>query len=92
LEHLFSDEVRDERGRLTLVMGETLEHHLQRLDAVRAHFLEVFRRISVDEFRRPRTFDDYVVTPEWVIHHLIQHEAEHRGQIGEIRIHALSLD
>jgi uncharacterized damage-inducible protein DinB len=92
LEHLFSDDARDERGRLTLVMGETLEHHLQRLDAVRAHFLEVFRRISVDEFRRPRTFDDYVVTPEWVIHHLMQHEAEHRGQIGEIMMHALNMD
>ena len=71
-------------------MGETLARHLHRLDAVRAHFLEVFKGMSVDEFRRPRTYDDYVVTSEWVVHHLMQHEAEHRGQIGEIQ--ALVLD
>jgi uncharacterized damage-inducible protein DinB len=41
--------------------------------------------MSREEFRRPRKVEDYTVTPEWVIHHLIQHEAEHRGQIGEIR-------
>jgi uncharacterized damage-inducible protein DinB len=26
----------------------------------------------------------YLVTPEWVLHHLMQHEAEHRGQIEMI--------
>jgi uncharacterized damage-inducible protein DinB len=30
----------------------------------------------------------YDVTPEWVVHHLMQHEAEHRGQIGELRVAA----
>lgn len=28
----------------------------------------------------------YQVTPEWVIEHLAQHEAEHRGQIWEARV------
>ena len=41
--------------------------------------------MSLEEFHRPRKLDQYNVTPEWVIHHLIQHEAEHRGQIGELR-------
>jgi uncharacterized damage-inducible protein DinB len=31
------------------------------------------------------TLADYETTPEWVLHHLMQHEAEHRGQIGELR-------
>jgi uncharacterized damage-inducible protein DinB len=25
------------------------------------------------------------VTPAWVLHHLLQHEAEHRAQIAAIR-------
>ena len=38
-----------------------------------------------EDFHRPRILERYNVSPAWVIHHLIQHEAEHRGQIGEIR-------
>ena len=26
-----------------------------------------------------------LVTPEWALHHLCQHEAEHRGQMGELK-------
>ena len=26
--------------------------------------------------------------PEWVLHHLMQHEAEHRSQIGALRARA----
>jgi uncharacterized damage-inducible protein DinB len=33
-----------------------------------------------DEFRRPRHLEQYDVTPQWVLHHLIQHEVEHQGQ------------
>jgi uncharacterized damage-inducible protein DinB len=29
-----------------------------------------------------RIFPQYEVSPEWVLHHLSQHEAEHRGEIG----------
>jgi uncharacterized damage-inducible protein DinB len=32
--------------------------------------------------------DGYSCTPEWVLHHLIQHETEHRGQIMTIRTQA----
>jgi hypothetical protein len=28
---------------------------------------------------------DYEVTPEWVLHHLCQHEAEHRAEIAALR-------
>jgi uncharacterized damage-inducible protein DinB len=48
--------------------------------------------MSVEEFRRYRKLEDYEGSPEWVIRHLMQHEAKHRGQIREIRIladHAL---
>jgi uncharacterized damage-inducible protein DinB len=37
-----------------------------------------------DEFSRPRSLPAYDVSPAWVLHHLAQHEAEHRGEIGSI--------
>lgn len=84
MEQFFPYNVRDDIGRLTPVRGESLEKQLVRLDRVRKHFLESIHELSLDEFRRPREFENYVVTPEWVIHHLMQHEAEHRGEIGRI--------
>jgi hypothetical protein len=61
------------------------EDSLERLDVVRDHLLAAYRGMSLAEFRRVRDFPDYYVTPEGVLHHLIQHEAEHRGQIGLLR-------
>lgn len=82
---LFPHDVRDERGRLTPVRGLDLEAHLRRLDAVRERLWAVFGAMAPADFRRARGLPDYDVTPEWVIHHLAQHEAEHRGQIGTLR-------
>ncbi|MCL4860974.1 MAG: DinB family protein [Caldilineaceae bacterium] len=81
----FPHDVRDAAGRLTAVVGVSLDDHLARLDAVRATLMEAFHTVSVADFRRVRHFDAYDVTPEWVLHHLCQHEAEHRGQISEAR-------
>ncbi len=76
---------RDAAGNLTAATGYTLAQHLQRLAAVRARLFEVFQAMDVADFRRPHVLSDYDVTPEWVLHHLTQHEAEHRGQIGALR-------
>jgi uncharacterized damage-inducible protein DinB len=81
-------DVRDEKGWLTHVPDEKLTSHWQRLDAVRSILLDAFRGMSPAEFRRPRHLEKYDVTPEWVLFHLIQHEAEHRGQILERRTEA----
>jgi uncharacterized damage-inducible protein DinB len=70
------------------VPGEALATHMQRLDAVRQHLLDGFRDMALDEFRRPRHLEQYDVTPQWVLHHLIQHEAEHRGQMLDRRAEA----
>jgi uncharacterized damage-inducible protein DinB len=79
--------VRDVEGRLVPVRGETLADHLHRLAATRAYSLTALRGMSAREFRRPRpmALEARTVTPEWVVHHLAQHEAEHRGQIVQIR-------
>jgi len=88
VEALFPYDVRDERGLLIAVRDASLEEHVRRLDEVRAIFLASFRGMPIDELRRVRRLTDYDVTPEWVLHHLMQHEAEHRGQIAEIRTRA----
>ena len=85
IEKLFPHDVRDEKGRLSVVKGVCIEEHLRRLDETRKCFLESLQGMSTDEFRRIRKFEEYEVNCEWVIHHLMQHEAEHRGQILEIR-------
>jgi uncharacterized damage-inducible protein DinB len=82
---LFPHDVRDEEGRLTVVSGVTLAEHWQRLDQVRSIFLEEMRAINAEDFGRVRELPPYDVTPTWVIHHLIQHEAEHRGEMGMVR-------
>ena len=82
---LFPEDVRDERGQLAAARGASLAACLDRLDAVRARVLAAFRGMTLAEFRRIRDLPDYGVTPEWVLHHLMQHEAEHRGQIGALR-------
>jgi uncharacterized damage-inducible protein DinB len=76
---------RDERGCLTELPGGDLDAHLRRLDAIRDLVLAAFRGMSVEEFRRVRHLAAYDVTPEWVVHHLLQHEAEHRGEIALLR-------
>jgi uncharacterized damage-inducible protein DinB len=82
---LFPEDVRDEAGRLVTARGMSLAASLDRLDVVRDHLLSTFRGMSLADFRRVRDFPDYDVTPEGVLNHLIQHEAEHRGQIGLLR-------
>jgi uncharacterized damage-inducible protein DinB len=82
---LFPDDVRDDAGRLTVSRRESLQEHVDRLDAVRAMVLAAFRDMSLAEFRRVRVLPEYDVTPGFVLHHLMQHEAEHRGEIGMLR-------
>jgi hypothetical protein len=82
---LFPYDVRDDEDQLTVLVGTPLEAHLLRLDVVRGKLLAVFRGLTVADFHRPRSLPDYDVTPEWVLHHLMQHEAEHRAQIGTLR-------
>jgi uncharacterized damage-inducible protein DinB len=83
---LFPDDVRDDQGRLSAHPGEDLAGHFHRLAVVRARLLEVFSTMTSDEFRRRRDLPEYAVTPEWVVHHLLQHEAQHRGEIGMLRM------
>lgn len=88
VERLLLLPIRDAAGRLTQVRGINFEEHIRRLDVVRSLLMDVFRVMDLAEFRRVRALPDYDVTPEWVLHHLMQHEAEHRSQIGATRAKA----
>jgi len=76
---------RESNGELTTIRGETANQHEQRLARVRDEFLQALGSMTLTEFRRVRHLPDYDVTPEWVVLHLMQHEAEHRGQIIVLR-------
>jgi len=81
----FPYDVRDAAARLTVVSGLSLDAHNLRLDTVRTLLLRSYKAMTVAEFRRPRSLPDYDVSPEEVLHHLMQHEAEHRGEIATVR-------
>lgn len=82
LARLFPVEHRDEAGVLSVLAGETLEQHLERLVAIRAVVLERLRGMTGADFHRARVLPAYDVTPAYVLHHLAQHEAEHRAEVG----------
>jgi hypothetical protein len=37
--------------------------------------------IANEDVHRVRSFDDYDAAPDWVLHHILQHQAEHRSHI-----------
>ena len=84
LSALLPEEHRDQAGVLTTIRGQSLEEHLARLHSIRETFLAEVVGLTTDEFHRVRDLPDYEVTPAWVLHHLAQHEAEHRGELGSM--------
>lgn len=78
---------RDDAGKLSVVRGVPLADHLARLDAVRGQVVERVSALTEDQVAAARTLPEfgYVISPAWTLHHLMQHEAEHRGQILAIR-------
>ncbi len=82
---LFPFNDRDEQGSLSQVKGFDLDWYMQKLDTVRGKLIEMYKVMSLDDFRKVHTQSgpkwSYDATAEWVLHHLMQHEAEHRGHI-----------
>lgn len=81
---LFPLECRNSTGGLAYFQGETIEAHFHRMDSMREIFLSHFRKMDIEDWKRPRDLPEYDVTPEWVVYHLIEHEAHHRGQIFQL--------
>jgi hypothetical protein len=70
---------------LSRVDGQSLEQHVERLAGVRRWVMERLTPMANEEFHRVRSFEDYDVAPDWALHHILQHEAEHRSHICWLR-------
>ncbi len=81
----FPTDVRDPAGRLSRVPDEPLARALTRIDRVRQLLLAELRAMTDAELHRPRRLPRYDVTPAWALHHLLQHEAEHRAHVALVR-------
>jgi hypothetical protein len=76
---------RSDDGHLTGVDGQSLAQHIERLAGVRKMLLHYLQPLSSADFLRLRAGEHYDVSAVWVLHHLLQHEAEHRSQIGALK-------
>jgi hypothetical protein len=65
--------------------GQSLDQHIERLAVVRSWVMDRLRPMANDDFHRVRSFLDYDVAPDWALHHVLQHEAEHRSHIAWLR-------
>lgn len=76
--------------RLTPVLGEPLQSHMDRLARSRKVFLETIKELPAAEWRRLRGpgRGDSAVTPEWAVFHLVEHEAGHAFQISSLKARA----
>ena len=89
-EYVIAEFPQDHRlpdGRLTPMAGVPLTEHLGRLQRTRAWFLRELKGMTLHEWRRLRAPEgaDYQATPEWIVYHLIEHEAGHAYQISQMR-------
>jgi len=83
---LFTLDVRDDRDRLSVMAGISVAEHFARLDRVREAMVKTYSAMTLTELDSTRELVNWgsVVSPAWVIYHLTQHEAEHRGEIRSI--------
>ncbi|HLN60922.1 MAG TPA: DinB family protein [Symbiobacteriaceae bacterium] len=73
-------------GVLAHIPNASLEEHLSRLEQSRSVFLNAFRGMTLEDWRTLRIpSEDEQVTPEWVVFHLMEHEAGHAYQIASIK-------
>ena len=84
-ERLLPWAARDDDRNLWRIEGQDLAAHLERLQGVRDFVLDRLRPMSNEEFHRVRALDAYDVAPDWAVHHILQHEAEHRSHIAWLR-------
>jgi len=82
---LLPPDVRDADGHLLPTPGLPLARYLEALAAVRAQLVERVAVLTSDDLHSIRSLPDYDVSPEWVVHHLVQHEAEHRAEVAVTR-------
>jgi len=76
---------REEDGRLTPILGETVADHLERLATVRGTILGELRSMKPEDYHLVRGRKEIDVAADWIVFHLIDHEVEHRVRISALR-------
>lgn len=82
---LFPVAMREDGNTLSAFTGESLDEHLGRLETVRGMLIAAVTSMTGEQMHELRRRRHYDVSVAWVLHHLMQHEAEHRSQIVRIR-------
>ena len=82
---LFPVEMREDGNTLSRFTGETLAQHLVRLRTIREMLVATIREMTPEQLHELHARTHYDVSTAWVLHHLMQHEAQHRSQIGAVR-------
>ena len=83
----FPHEPVDATGRLARVLRVPVEDHVARLGRSRQVFLKEAQRFSAGFWQTPRLDPEngaFEATPEWMLYHLIEHEAAHAAQIASL--------
>lgn len=80
----FAADVRNESGVLSPVI-EPYGRHLARLAWTRGQLMAALASLDDADLDETRGEGGDANGVAWILHHLMQHEAEHRGQIGEVR-------
>lgn len=87
--NLFPHHMVDGGNNLTQATGWDLDAYVLRLNTARQKVIEHYSTMDITTFRqllrRDLDFGTVEMTPEAVICHLAQHEAEHRGEIQMLR-------
>ncbi len=70
--------------------GQPLEAYLALLEEVRAHTLSALAELKTEVLDRRFEYHgldgkNYEFTAEWILHHLVEHEAHHRGQLALLK-------
>lgn len=70
------------RERIPQIYGKDISFYLDRLGEVRGAVFKKLKSLSDDQLRSLIEVDDVVVSIEWILFHLIEHEAIHIGQVS----------
>jgi uncharacterized damage-inducible protein DinB len=82
---LFPADDRMKDGHLSQIRDQSMAQHVDRLARTRAQVLAALGAMSAEDFHRAHARDDYDVSADWVVFHLIDHEVEHRVRLTALR-------
>jgi uncharacterized damage-inducible protein DinB len=89
---IFPDDDREESGNLARLKVVSVKDYLEKMRVARNRFVETYKEMPAKEYHRPRGIQNWMgeidqITPERVLYHLVNHDAEHRGELMMIIQH-----